>query len=75
VRADHGGVDAQLAAAQQLACGELGQQRGIQLLDDLGPARPTSLTRVVGWGTGWSRPMRQTRRHEIESLTSRQSVS
>src|SRR4029453_14426379 len=35
-----------------------------------GPARRTSLTSVVGCGTGRSRPMRQNRRQPIESLTS-----
>jgi hypothetical protein len=38
----HGGVDAELAASQQLVGGELAQQRVVELLDRLGPARPTS---------------------------------
>jgi hypothetical protein len=33
---DHGGVDPQLAGPQQLAGGQLGDQGGVQLLDDLG---------------------------------------
>jgi hypothetical protein len=40
-----------------------------------GPARRTSLTRVVGCGTGRSRPMRQNRRQPSESLTSRHKLS
>jgi hypothetical protein len=40
-----------------------------------GPARPTSLTSVVGWGTGRSSPMRQNRRHPIESATFRHKLS
>jgi hypothetical protein len=40
-----------------------------------GPARPTSLLSVVGCGTGWSSGMRANRRQEIESATSRHSVS
>jgi len=71
VRCDHGRVDPQLAAAQQLVVGELAKQRGVELLDDLGPQRRTSLLKVVGWGTGWSSGMRQNRRHDSESLTSR----
>ena len=34
----HGGVDPQLAGPQQLAGGQLGHQRGVQLIDHLGPA-------------------------------------
>jgi hypothetical protein len=40
-----------------------------------GPARRTSLTRVIECGTGWSRPRRQNRRQPIESATSRHKLS
>jgi hypothetical protein len=39
-----------------------------------GPARPTSLTSVVGCGTGRSNGMRAKRRQVIESPTSQTSV-
>jgi len=35
VGGDHGGVDAQFAATQQLVAGELGHQRRVELLEDL----------------------------------------
>jgi hypothetical protein len=40
-----------------------------------GPTRRVILTRVVGWGTGSDRPMRQNRRQAMESATSLTSVS
>ena len=72
---DHGGVDPQLPGPQQLVVAQLAEQRLVELVDDPGPQRPTSLTRVVGCGTGWSSGMRQNRRHEIESVTSRHRLS
>jgi hypothetical protein len=52
VGGDDGGVDAQLAAAQQLAGRQLRQQRGLSSSSTSGPARSTSLLSVVGYGTG-----------------------
>jgi hypothetical protein len=72
---DHGGVDPQLGGPQQLALGELGTSAWLSCSMTSAPARPTSLTRVVGWGTGRSSPIRQNRRQEIESATSRHRLS
>jgi hypothetical protein len=40
-----------------------------------GPARRTSLLKVVGCGTGCSKEMRANRRQEIESATSRHRLA
>jgi hypothetical protein len=51
------------------------QQGSVQLLDHLGAGPADQLDQRGRWGTGRSRPMRQNRRHPIESLTSRHRLS
>jgi hypothetical protein len=72
---DHGGVDPQLPGPQQLVVAQLAEQRLVELPDDPRAAATEELDRVVGCGTGWSSGMRQNRRHEIESVTSRHRLS
>jgi hypothetical protein len=52
VGGDDGGVDAQLAAAQQLASRQLRQQRGVELAEHLWAGAPDELAQRGRCGTG-----------------------
>jgi hypothetical protein len=65
----HGGVHPQLGPRSSLSWASLATSAAFSWPITSGPPRPTSLTSVVGCGTGRSSPRRQNRRHPIESPT------